>query len=132
MMAAAMGPRAISLELGGKSPLVVFEDADIAAAVDWIMTGFLWGSGQVCSATSRVLVHSAVRAQLLEALLARISGVKLGDSLSAEMMAVQGPTMGPVVNEGQYNKINGYLRSAAVQGLTFACGDASDQATLKG
>ena len=40
--------RGISLELGGKSPLIVFEDADIGAAVDWIITGFLWGSGQVC------------------------------------------------------------------------------------
>ena len=39
--------RGISLELGGKSPLIVFGDADIGAAVDWIMTGFLWGSGQV-------------------------------------------------------------------------------------
>lgn len=47
MSAAATGPRAISLELGGKSPLVVFEDAQLDAAVDWVLTGFLWGSGQV-------------------------------------------------------------------------------------
>ncbi len=47
MMSAAMGPRAVSLELGGKSPLIVFEDADVPAAVDWIITGILWGSGQV-------------------------------------------------------------------------------------
>ena len=44
---AAAGPRAISLELGGKSPLLLFPDADLDAAIDWIMTGILWGSGQV-------------------------------------------------------------------------------------
>ena len=47
MAAAALGPRAISLELGGKSPLLVFDDADIDSAIDWILTGILWGSGQV-------------------------------------------------------------------------------------
>jgi betaine-aldehyde dehydrogenase len=47
MGAAAAGPRAISLELGGKSPLVIFDDAVLDAAVDWVLTGFLWGSGQV-------------------------------------------------------------------------------------
>jgi betaine-aldehyde dehydrogenase len=58
MAAAALGPRAISLELGGKSPLLVFNDAtDVNAVVDWILTGILWGSGQVCSATSRVLLQ---------------------------------------------------------------------------
>jgi len=45
MAAAALGPRAISLELGGKSALIAFEDADIDATVDWIITGILWGSG---------------------------------------------------------------------------------------
>lgn len=65
MTAAAAGPRAISLELGGKSPLIVFGDADIPSAVDWIITGVLWGSGQVCSSTSRVIVHSTIRAALV-------------------------------------------------------------------
>ena len=65
MAACALGPRGLSLELGGKSPLIVFEDADVPSAVDWILTGILWGSGQVCSATSRVLLHSSIRAQVL-------------------------------------------------------------------
>ena len=48
MNAAAAGPRAVSLELGGKSPLLIFDDAgDVDAVVDWILTGILWGSGQV-------------------------------------------------------------------------------------
>jgi len=49
MSLAAQGPRAVSLELGGKSPIVVFDDAEVDGAVDWIITGFLWGSGQVSS-----------------------------------------------------------------------------------
>lgn len=131
MAAAAMGPRGVSMELGGKSPLIVFADANIPAAVDWIMTGFLWGSGQVCSATSRVLIDPSIREQLLSTLLDRIKAVKLGDSCSAEMMAVQGPTMGPVVNESQYDKIKAYLAGAKEAGLVFACGDDADQETLK-
>ena len=65
MAAASLGPRAVSMELGGKSPLIVFEDADVNSAVDWIITGFLWGSGQVCSATSRVLLHKSLKDAVL-------------------------------------------------------------------
>lgn len=122
MAAVAMGPRGISLELGGKSPLIVFEDADIPSAVDWILTGILWGSGQVCSATSRVLVHSSVRAALMEKLLERIRAVKIGDSLDAGMMAHQGPTMGPVISKGQYDKIWKVIDSTKAQGVVLAYG----------
>jgi betaine-aldehyde dehydrogenase len=65
MAAAALGPRGLSLELGGKSPLIAFEDSEINGCVDWILTGILWGSGQVCSATSRVLVHSSIKDKLI-------------------------------------------------------------------
>jgi len=126
MAAAAMGPRGISLELGGKSPLIVFEDADINATVDWIITGILWGSGQVCSATSRVLVHKSVRAALMDRLLERVKDIKMGDSLAADMMAHQGPTMGPVVSKGQYDKIWAYIDDAKAQGLVFAYGGTRD------
>jgi betaine-aldehyde dehydrogenase len=126
MAAAALGPRGISLELGGKSPLLVFEDADINATVDWIITGILWGSGQVCSATSRVLVHKSVRAPLLARLLERVEAIKMGDSLSADMMAHQGPTMGPVISKGQYDKIWTYIDDAKAQGLVFAYGGSRD------
>jgi betaine-aldehyde dehydrogenase len=105
MAGAALGPRAISLELGGKSPLIVFEDAEVNSAVDWILTGILWGSGQVCSATSRVLVHKDLREKLLARLLERLQAVKIGRSLDEDMKNHEGPTMGPVVSRGQYEKI---------------------------
>ncbi len=59
MAAAARDIKRVSLELGGKSPFVVFEDADIDDAVEWVMFGIFWNQGQVCSGTSRVLVQDS-------------------------------------------------------------------------
>ena len=95
----------MSLELGGKSPLIVFEDADMDSAVDWVLLGILWGSGQVCSATSRVLVHSSKKSELIDKVLARIALIKIGDTLSEEMIAFEGGQMGPVISKTQYDKI---------------------------
>jgi betaine-aldehyde dehydrogenase len=127
MMAAAMGPRAVSLELGGKSPLIVFDDADINGAVDWIMVGILWNAGQVCSATSRVLVHSSVRAQLMTRLLERIALTRIGDQSSPEMVAYKGASMGPVVSRLQYDKIWKIIDEAKAAGYTLVCGGDRSQ-----
>jgi betaine-aldehyde dehydrogenase len=117
MALAAAGPRAISLELGGKSPLIVFDDSDIPAAVDWILTGILWGSGQVCSATSRVLVHEAIYEQLLAMLVIKLDGIQILPSLSERARSFAGPTMGPVVSQGQYARVLAYLAAAEQEGL---------------
>lgn len=131
MAAAAMGPRAISLELGGKSPLIVFDDAEVDSAVDWILTGILWGSGQVCSATSRVLLQKGIKQRVLNRLHERLQSVKIGNSLSEEMQNHQGPTMGPVVSKGQYDKILSYIHDARDQGLNFFFGGGDAQDKLK-
>eukprot|EP01036_Dinobryon_divergens_P033043 gene33043-42753_t len=122
MAAAALGPRALSLELGGKSPLIVFEDADVPSAVDWIILGVLWGSGQVCSSTSRVLVHSSLRETLLQQLKQRVDAVLVGDALNEQMMNHQGPTMGPIVSKGQYDRVSSFIAQAKEENLTFLCG----------
>lgn len=122
MMGAAGGPRALSLELGGKSPLIVFDDAPIEATVDWILTGVLWGSGQVCSSTSRVLLQSGIREKVMARLLERIAAVKIGDSLSAEFRAYEGAAMGPVVSKGQYDKIWGFIDEAKAAGCNCVYG----------
>jgi acyl-CoA reductase-like NAD-dependent aldehyde dehydrogenase len=70
MQAAAGEIKNISLELGGKSPFVIFADSDLEAAVEWILFGIFWNQGQVCSATSRVLVERALYLALLERLIA--------------------------------------------------------------
>lgn len=132
MAAAALGPRAISLELGGKSPLIVFDDAtDVSAVVDWILTGILWGSGQVCSATSRVLLQNGIKDQVLARLKERLALLKIGPSLAPEQKDHQGPTMGPVVSKGQYDKILAYIESGKQEGLNFFWGGDDAQAQLK-
>ena len=122
MAAAALGPRPVSLELGGKSAMIVFEDADVEGVVDWMMTGILWGSGQVCSATSRVFLHTSIRSLVVARLLARVALVKMGDSLSEEMRKHTGPAMGPVVSLGQYDKIWTYIEEARQEGISILCG----------
>jgi len=133
MAGAALGPRAISLELGGKSPLLVFDDADVDSAVDWILTGILWGSGQVCSATSRVLLQAGIKDKVLKRLGERLAGVKIGRSLDEEMKAYEGPAMGPVVSQGQYNKIwNDFiLHGIHTEKLNVFFGGEEAQAALK-
>eukprot|EP00605_Chrysophyceae_sp_TOSAG23-4_P000800 GSChrysophyteH1.ASY1.ANO1.889.1 assembled CDS len=81
MAAAAAGPRALSLELGGKSPLIAFDDSNMDSLLDWILVGFALGTGQVCSATSRVLVHSSMKQRVLDGLVERMAKISIGDSL---------------------------------------------------
>jgi betaine-aldehyde dehydrogenase len=131
MAAAALGPRAISLELGGKSPLIAFEDADVNATVDWMLTGILWGSGQVCSATSRVLLHKSIRETVIQRLLERLAAVKIGPSLEQEMREHNGPTMGPVVSKGQYDRVLSYIEAGKKEGLHFLFGGGDAQAKLQ-
>jgi betaine-aldehyde dehydrogenase len=122
MAAASAGPRAVSMELGGKSPLIVFEDADINGAVDWIITGILWNTGQVCSATSRVLVHSGIREALLARLLERVKAIKIGNQQSEEFRDFQGASMGPVVSRPQYDKIWAAIDEAKAAGHVLLYG----------
>jgi len=122
MTAAALGPRGISLELGGKSPAIVFEDAHVDSAVDWIMTGIFYGTGQVCSATSRVLVHSNIRDAIMKRLLERAAAIQMGAALEEKMMNATDSVMGPVVSKGQYDKIWAYIDHAKKSGVKVAYG----------
>lgn len=81
MAEAARDVKRVSLELGGKSPFVIFEDADIDEAVEWIMFGIFWNQGQVCSATSRVLVHEDIYVRLLKRLVEQTKKIKIGHGL---------------------------------------------------
>eukprot|EP00922_Rhytidocystis_sp_ex-Travisia-forbesii_P065240 GHVS01096954.1.p1 GENE.GHVS01096954.1~~GHVS01096954.1.p1 ORF type:complete len:385 (-),score=12.38 GHVS01096954.1:768-1922(-) len=105
MKAAADFVKPVHLELGGKSPLVIFDDANISAAVDWIMTGIFWGCGQVCSATSRVLVHQSVYQKVCDLLKQRSEALTVGMVGTRE---VECPVdMGPLVSLQQYLKVSG-------------------------
>ena len=82
MMAAAQEVKNVSLELGGKSPFIVFGDADVEAAVEWVMFGIFWNQGQVCSATSRLLVEESLAPRLLDRLAEAAKRIPIGDGLA--------------------------------------------------
>lgn len=76
-MSAAGTLRPATLELGGKSALIVFEDADLEKAVEWAMFGCFWTGGQICSATSRLLVHESVAPAFLAHLKKRAEAIQV-------------------------------------------------------
>ncbi len=106
----------VSLELGGKSPQVVFEDCDIEAAVNGVISGVYAATGQTCMAGSRLVVHRAVHDQVVERLVARARTIKLGDPLD------MGSEMGPAATGQQFNKILSMVKSAEAEGAKLAYG----------
>lgn len=116
MAAAAKDIKTISLELGGKSPFVIFADSDIDKAVEWIMFGIFWNQGQVCSATSRVLVERSIYPALLARLVDEAQKITIGGGLEP------GTLLGPLVNATQYHKVLGFIDRARASGATVACG----------
>lgn len=120
MAAGARDIKRISLELGGKSPFVIFADSDIEKAVEWIMFGIFWNQGQVCSATSRVLVERPLYPALLARLVAEAQKIRIGDGLE------QGTLLGPLVNKGQYEDVLRHIARAVEQGATVATGGKAE------
>lgn len=116
MAAAARDIKRVSLELGGKSPFVVFDDADIDEAVEWIMFGIFWNQGQVCSATSRVLVQERIYDRLLSRLIEETKKIMIGNGLE------EGVLLGPLVSRRQYEQVLTAIEAAKAAGATVACG----------
>jgi betaine-aldehyde dehydrogenase len=111
MRAAAQGVRPVSLELGGKSPILVTEDANLELARDLVMAGICYNAGQMCSATSRLLVHERLADDLYAAIDAAMAELHLGDPLAAETV------MGPLVSAAQRDRVQGYIGLAEKEGL---------------
>lgn len=101
--AAARDVKSISLELGGKSPIIIFDDADIEQAVEWVMFGIFWNQGQVCSATSRMIVEKGIAGKLIDRLSAEAKKITIGDGMAP------GTLLGPLVSKTQYDKVLGYI-----------------------
>lgn len=116
MQVAATGIRNISLELGGKSPFIVFDDADIEQAVEWIMFGIFWNKGEVCSATSRVLVQQGLYDRLMSRLIEETRKIRIGNGLS------EGVTMGPLVSKSQYDKVISAIEKGKSEGANLVTG----------
>lgn len=101
--AAARDIKSVSLELGGKSPIVVFDDADLEQVVEWVMFGIFWNQGQVCSATSRLIVERGIAGRLIERLIEEARKITIGNGMD------EGVLLGPLVSRSQYDKVLGYI-----------------------
>lgn len=109
----------VGLELGGKSPHIVFADADLEAAADSAIKAFTLNAGQVCSAGSRILVESSVLSRFEALLQARMKALRVG---SGEADAV-----GPIITEAQYRQVNDHVARAKAEGAeVFSAGEVSD------
>ncbi|ARU88960.1 aldehyde dehydrogenase family protein [Pseudomonas sp. M30-35] len=126
MQAAARDIKNISLELGGKSPFIVFADSDIDAAVEWIMFGIFWNQGEVCSATSRVLVQRELYEPLLKRLVEVTEKLRIGDGME------EGVLLGPLVSKGQYDKVLQAVARGSEEGAQLLCGGARPAGFDKG
>ncbi|MFJ4456111.1 aldehyde dehydrogenase family protein [Pseudomonas sp. NPDC089392] len=116
MQAAAQDIKNVTLELGGKSPFVIFADSDIEQAVEWIMFGIFWNKGEVCSATSRVLVERAAYEPLLARLAQETRKIKIGNGMEA------GVLLGPLVNRSQYEGTLQAIARGLEEGARLVCG----------
>ncbi len=114
-MAGAKQLKPATLELGGKSPIIVFDDVDIEKAVEWIMFGCFWTNGQICSATSRLLVSESISGKLLPRLVAETQKIVIGNPNAPENAERTG-MLGPVVSLGQHTKILGMIDQSVKEG----------------
>jgi (Z)-2-((N-methylformamido)methylene)-5-hydroxybutyrolactone dehydrogenase len=118
--AAARNLTRVSLELGGKSPNIVFEDADLDVAANGAIAGIFGATGQTCMAGSRLLVQESVHDELLARIVERTASIKLGDPMAADT------EMGPVSNQPQLDKVLEYLDVALRDGARVAYGGKLD------
>jgi len=122
MQAAAQDIKRVSLELGGKSPFIVFDDSDIAGAVEWIMFGIFWNQGQVCSATSRVLIQRNLYAPLLAQLATASQRIVIGNGMQ------EGVQLGPLISRQQHRQVCASIERGLADGATLIVGGTAPPA----
>ena len=115
MRSAAGNIKKVGLELGGKSPLVVFDDCDIEAAVEWVMIGIFFNVGQVCAATSRLIIQSDIEEKFVARLAERAKNITIGPGM-------ENPDMGAIITEKQMDKVLAYIQSGIDEGAHLVCG----------
>ena len=113
---AAQTLKYVTLELGGKSPLIVFDDAKLDNAVGGALLANFYSTGQVCSNATRVFVHRSIKAAFLERLAARVAAMRIGDPLDP---ATQ---IGPLTSEAHLNKVLGYIARGRAEGARVITG----------
>ncbi|WP_417675132.1 betaine-aldehyde dehydrogenase [Pseudodonghicola sp.] len=114
--AAAEGLKHVTMELGGKSPLIVFEDADIENAISGAILGNFYSSGQICSNGTRVFVQKRIKEKFLKRLTERLQGVVMGDPLDEAV------NFGPLISPAQMEKVLSYIGIGKAEGARLITG----------
>jgi phenylacetaldehyde dehydrogenase len=114
--AAAGNLKRVALELGGKSPVIVFPDADLDRATEYASMGIFGNAGQVCVAGSRLFVHKKVFERVVEGVVDRAKKLKVGEGLQPDTQ------MGPLVSQKQLERVTGYIQSGADDGAEVVVG----------
>ncbi|KAK1781548.1 aldehyde dehydrogenase domain-containing protein [Copromyces sp. CBS 386.78] len=117
MKMASLTMKNITLETGGKSPLIVFEDADLELAATWSHIGIMSNQGQICTATSRILVHEKIYDEFVNKFKAKVQEVSVvGDPFQESTFH------GPQVSKAQYERVLGYIKAGKEEGATVILG----------
>ncbi|KAL2262541.1 hypothetical protein VTK26DRAFT_1020 [Humicola hyalothermophila] len=117
MKMAAATMKNITLETGGKSPLIIFEDADLENAVTWSHIGIMSNQGQICTATSRIMVHDKIYDEFIDKFKAHVKTISVvGDPFEETTF------QGPQVTKAQYDRVLSYIASGKEEGATIALG----------
>jgi betaine-aldehyde dehydrogenase len=116
MQAATGNLKKISLELGGKSPNIVFADADFDTAIDYALFGIYANAGQVCSAGSRLIVQDTLHDRFVKRLVERAKKIVVGDGFDPTV------EMGPLVSRAHQEKVEAYIKLGISEGATLECG----------
>lgn len=114
--AATSSLKDVTLELGGKSPLIIFDDADIDTAADIAMMANFYSTGQVCTNGTRVFIPKALQAKFEQAIQTRVKRIKLGDPMDDSV------TMGPLVSFPHMDRVLGYIEQGKASGARLLCG----------
>lgn len=123
-VAAACGQhlKRVSLELGGKNAQIVMEDADVELAVEGALWGAFGTTGQRCTATSRLIVHSDIKKDFIDRLAARAQQIKIGDGLDESV------EMGPLINQPAREKVQHYMEIGRQEGARLVLGGSMHDA----
>jgi phenylacetaldehyde dehydrogenase len=116
IQAAAGNFKKVSLELGGKSPVIIFPDADLSVAVPGAARAIFNNSGQVCAAGSRLFAHKKVFDRMVDGIAQEAGKIRIGHGLS------EGAQMGPLVSQDQLDRVTGYLHQGRADGATVVTG----------
>jgi len=114
--AAAQGIKHVTMELGGKSPLIIFDDADLENAVGGAILANFYSSGQVCSNGTRVFVQKGIKEAFLARLTERLAGAVIGDPMD------EATNFGPMVSEQQMQIVQGYIKAGKAEGARLVAG----------